>query len=69
MVSENSGSKTVDGRVPVGAPRLRLEVPPRSRVVLGQHPSGHYSMLAGQLAPKTKPKTLFSHLPNSKPIP
>ena len=54
-----------DGRVPIGAQRLRLEVPPRTKVVLCQHPSGHYSVLADQPNHKTKPQILFSNLPKT----
>ena len=52
-----------DGRVPVGADRIRLEVPPRTRVILCQHPSGHQSVLADPPNPKTKPVVLFTNRP------
>jgi hypothetical protein len=58
-----------DGRVPIGAQRLRLEVPPRTKVVLCQHPSGHYSVLATHPSHTTKPQILFSNLPKSNPAP
>jgi hypothetical protein len=58
-----------DGRVPIGAQRLRLEVPPRTKVVLCQHPSGHYSVLAAHPSHKTKPQILFSNLPQTNPVP
>jgi len=58
-----------DGRVPIGAQRLRLEVPPRTNVVLCHHPSGHYSVLAAPPSHKTKPQILFSNLPQTNPVP
>jgi hypothetical protein len=56
-----------DGRVPIGAQRFRLEVPPRTKVVLCQHPSGHYSVLAAQPSHTNKPQILFSNLPKTNP--
>lgn len=50
-----------DGRVPIGADRIRLEVSPRTRVVLCQHPSGHHSVLAQPPDPKAKPVVLFTN--------
>ena len=52
-----------DGRVPVGADRIRLEVAPRTRVVLCEHPSGHHSVLAEPPHPKARPVVLFTNRP------
>jgi len=53
----------LDGRVPIGTQRLRIEAAPNTKVILCQHPSGHYSVLAAQPDPNTKPQILFSNLP------
>jgi len=50
-----------DGRVSVGADRIRLEVAPRTRVILCEHPCGHHSVLAAAPDPKTKPVVLFTN--------
>ena len=55
-----------DGRVPVGADRVRLEVAAGTKVSLCQHPSGHHSVLAHPPVPKTKPILLFTNRPTSK---
>lgn len=52
-----------DGRVPVGAQRVRLEVAPGTRVVLCQHPSSHYSVLAAPPQAEAKPVVLFTNRP------
>jgi len=52
-----------DGRVPIGAHPVRLEIPPRSKVILCHHPSGHYSVLAAQPKPETMPLILFTNRP------
>ena len=52
-----------DGRVPIGADRIRLEVSPRTRVILCHHPSGHHSVLAQPPDPKAKPVVLFTNRP------
>lgn len=52
-----------DGRVSIGADRIRLEVAPRTRVILCQHPSGHHSVLAQPPDPKMKPVVLFTNQP------
>jgi hypothetical protein len=52
-----------DGRVAVGAQRVRVEVEPGARVVLCQHPSGHQSVLAAPPCPKSKPVLLFTNRP------
>ena len=54
-----------DGRVPLGADRIRLEVSPRTRVILCQHPSGHHSVLAQPPKAKTQPIVLFTNRPAS----
>jgi len=55
-----------DGRVPVGAHRVRVEVPPRTKAILCQHPSGHHSVLAHQPDPKAKPILLFTDHPTAR---
>jgi hypothetical protein len=52
-----------DGRVPIGSQRIRLEIPPRSRVVLCTHPSGHQSVIARKPDTETRPLVLFSNRP------
>jgi transposase InsO family protein len=52
-----------DGRVAVGAQRVRLEVAVGTRVVRCQHPSGHYTVLAHPPDHKTKPVILFTDRP------
>jgi hypothetical protein len=52
-----------DGRVSVGAQRVRLEVPCGRRVVLCQHPSGHYTVLAHPPEAGAKPVILFTDRP------
>jgi hypothetical protein len=52
-----------DGRIPIGNDAVRLEIPPRSRVVLCHHPSGHYSVLAASPKAGTRPVILFSNRP------
>ncbi len=54
-----------DGRVAVGADRIRLEVSPRTRVVVCEHPTGHFSVLAQPPAAKIKPIVLFTNRPPS----
>lgn len=53
----------VDGRVPIGTQRLRIEKPPGTKVVLCLHPDGHHSVLAAPPDPKTKPALLFTNRP------
>ena len=50
-----------DGRVPIGAQRVRLEKPPGTKVVLCLHPSGHHSVLAAQPDHNAKPVLLFTN--------
>ena len=50
-----------DGRVPIGAQRLRIEQPPGTKVVLCLHPTGHHSVLAAAPAPRQKPALLFTN--------
>ena len=52
-----------DGRVAVGAQRVRVEIAPGTRVVLCQHPSSHYSVLAAPPCADTKPVLLFTSRP------
>jgi transposase InsO family protein len=52
-----------DGRVVIGAQRVRLEVSIGTRVVLCQHSSGHFTVLAHPPDPKTKPVILFTDRP------
>ena len=53
----------LDGRIPIGAHPVRLEIPPRSKVILCHHPSGHYSVLAAPPKPETLPVLLFTNRP------
>lgn len=55
-----------DGRVTVGAQRVRLEVTPGTRVVLCHHPSSHHSVLAAPPCPDTKPSVLFTNRPTAR---
>ena len=52
-----------DGRVPIGNQRLRLEKPPRTKVILCQHPADHHSVLAHAPDPQQKPILLFTNQP------
>lgn len=51
------------GRVPIATQRLRVPVAPKTKLLLGHHPTGHHSVVAAQPDPKTKPLILFSNLP------
>lgn len=51
------------GRVPIGSQRIRIEVPPRVRVVLCTHPSGHQSVIAKNPDKSALPVMLFSNRP------
>jgi hypothetical protein len=53
----------IDGRVPIGTQRLRIEKPPETKVVLCLHPAGHHSVLAATPDPKQKPQLLFTNRP------
>ncbi len=55
-----------DGRIPIGPRRVRLEVPPRTALILRFHPSGHTSVLAQPPAPNTLPILLFTNRPTEK---
>jgi len=55
-----------DGRVPVRADRIRLEVAPRTRVIHCLHPNGYHSVLAAPPDPRTKPVVLFSDRPTPR---
>ena len=52
-----------DGRIQIGNSRIRLEVPPRTSVVLCQHPDGSQSVLAQMPDPARKPIILFTNRP------
>jgi len=52
-----------DGRVPIGARTVRLEVPPGSKVILCHHPTSHQSILASSPKPGTLPVLLFTNRP------
>lgn len=52
-----------DGRVPIGALRLRVEAPPGTKVVLFLHPSGHHSMRCAKRHPRTRPVLLSTDCP------
>jgi hypothetical protein len=53
-----------DGRESLGGNRVRLEVDPGTRVVLCQHPSGHYSVLAEPPRNGDQPTVLFTGRPH-----
>jgi len=55
-----------DGRVAVGAQRVRVEVAPGTRVVLCQHPSSRHSVLAAPPSADSKPKVLFTNRPTPR---
>lgn len=55
-----------DRRVPVGLHRVRVEVAPRTKVTLCQHPSGHHSVLAHPPTIKTQPVLLFTNQPPAR---
>ena len=50
-----------DGRIQVGNHRIRLEVPPRTSVVLCLHPDGSQSVLAHMPDPDRLPVVLFTN--------
>jgi hypothetical protein len=52
-----------DGRVPLGAERIRVAQAPGAKVVLCLHPSGHYSVLARPPEKLQKPMLLFTNRP------
>ena len=52
-----------EGRVPIGTHRVRLEIPPRTKVVLCHHTSGHHSILAAAPNPTAVPVLLFTSRP------
>ena len=55
-----------DGRVAVGAQRVRVAVVPGTRVVLCQHPSSHHTVLAAPPCAKDKPVVLFTNRPTPR---
>lgn len=52
-----------DGRVPIGADRLRIERPPSTKVVLCLHTTGHHSVLASPPDATLLPVLLFTNRP------
>jgi hypothetical protein len=52
-----------DGRVPIGAQRLRIECSPGTKIVLCLHPTGHHSVLAAAPNKAEKPVLLFTNRP------
>lgn len=52
-----------EGRVPIGTHRVRLEIPPRTKVILCHHTSGHHSILAAAPNPDAVPVLLFTSRP------
>jgi len=52
-----------EGRVPIGIHLVRLEIPPRTKVILCHHPSGHHSILAAAPNPSAMPILLFTSRP------
>jgi hypothetical protein len=52
-----------DGRVAIGGQWVRVEAACDCRVVLCQHPSGQFSVLAAAPDPKSKPVVLFTNRP------
>jgi hypothetical protein len=56
-----------DGTVPLGSQRLKISVPPGTKVVRCQHPDGSYSVLAQPPAKDTKPRLLLRYGPAQIP--
>jgi hypothetical protein len=52
-----------DGRVPIGTERFPIERPPKTKVVLCRHTTGHYSVLASAPDARLLPVLLFTNLP------
>lgn len=52
-----------DGRIPIGAHLVRLEIPAGSKVILCHHPSGHHSVLAEPPKIGAMPVLLFTNRP------
>ncbi len=50
-----------DGRIQIGGSRIRLEVPPRTSVVLCLHPDGSQSVLSQMPDPAQLPVVLFTN--------
>jgi hypothetical protein len=51
----------IDGRLPIGTERLRIEKPPGTPVILCFHPTGHHSVLAAPPHPHNLPNLLFTN--------
>jgi len=56
-----------DGRIALGAQRLRIDKPPGSKVIRCIHPNGDYSILAAPPTKGTKPLLLL-HSPATHPV-
>ena len=55
-----------DGRVPVGTQRIRVELPPRQKLVKCQHPSGDITILKAPPLAGTLPVVVLSYPSSSK---
>ena len=53
-----------DGTVPIGSQRLKISVPPGTKVVRCQHPDGSYSVLAEPPIKDAKPRVLLRYGPS-----
>lgn len=53
-----------DGTVPLGSQRLKISVPPGTKVVRCQHPDGSYSVLAKPPTKGAKPRLLLRYGPS-----
>lgn len=53
-----------DGRVPIGAQRLRVDYPVGAKVILCLHPTGHHSVLTAPPDKNAKPVILFTNRKN-----
>ena len=53
-----------DGTIPLGSQRLKVSVPPATRVIRCQHPDGTYSVLAAPPRKNAKPIVLLRHGPS-----
>jgi len=61
--AQTSIQTSPEGRVPIGTHLVRLEIPPRTKVILCHHPSGHHSVLAAAPNPSAMPILLFTSRP------
>jgi hypothetical protein len=53
-----------DSTVPLGSQRLKISLPPGTKVVRCQHPDASYSVLAQPPAKATKPRLLLRYGPS-----